>query len=355
MRVLALNAGSSSLKYALYESNALGLTPIEEGNRDAGDASHGAGLVSAVIVDARAHGPIDAVAHRIVFGGPEHDRPAIVTPALLEQLRALIPYDPLHLGPELGAVDAVAAALPGIPLTLSFDTAFFAGMPETATLLPLPHGTDPMVRRYGFHGISYGYIASTFDGRLPGRTIIAHLGSGASMAALLDGAPVDTTMAFTPLGGLMMGTRAGDIDPGAVLWLLQAYGGDQQRLSNALYRECGLLGVSGTSADMRTLLAAESTDPNAARAVALFVHTARRFVGALAAVLGGLDRFIFTGGIGENSAPIRERIISGLDYLWGGAPVDVRVIPTNENLMLARAACELLSTNSHQSSSTISD
>ena len=213
-----------------------------------------------------------------------------------------------------------------------------------------------MVQRYGFHGLSYEYIVSALGERVRGRTIVAHLGSGASMAALRDGHPVDTTMGFTPLGGIMMGTRPGDLDPGVVLHLLHAYGDDSRRLSDALFYESGLAGVSGRTSEMQTLIASTDSDTDAARAVGLFAFEARKAIGALAAALGGIDRLVFTGGIGEHSATVRSLICRGLEHLGitledPSARVPVLVVPTNEELMLARHAYALLSSSSHPASS----
>jgi acetate kinase len=202
-----------------------------------------------------------------------------------------------------------------------------------AQRLPLPRSLwDEGLQRYGFHGLSYEYVLAELGDEPPGRAIVAHLGNGASLVALRDGRPVDTTMGFTPTGGLMMGTRSGDLDPGALLYLMRQKGYDAERLERLVDREAGLLGVSGSTSDMKTLLAKRESDPRAAQAVEMFCTAVRKHIGALAAVLGGLDLLVFTGGIGERAPAVREEIGRGLEYLGG----DVRVIPTNEDLMIAR-------------------
>ncbi len=364
MRILTLNAGSSSLKYAVYEIDEHGERRLFAENLRARNRSDAASMAREATAAALARTTLDGAAHRIVFGGPRHVGPAIVDPALLADLRALAEYDPLHLPAELDAIDAVAAIAPGLAQTLSFDTAFHRTLPAVARALPLPHGTDPMVQRYGFHGLSYEYIVATLGEGARGRTIVAHLGSGASMAALRDGAPVDTTMGFTPLGGLMMGTRPGDLDPGVVLRLLHACDDDARRLSDALFYHSGLLGVSGSTSEMQALTTAMDRETAAAQAVGLFVFIARKSIGALAAALDGVDRLVFTGGIGEHSASVRALICLGLTHLGIALDVSanirnderisahtshvvVNVIPTNEELMLARHAHRVLSSHSH--------
>ncbi len=364
MRILTVNAGSSSLKYAIYECDAKGERQLLSENVAAEGRAAAAGMIGAIVAGVvREHG-VTAVAHRIVFGGPRYVRTVRATPQVLRDLRALAPYDPLHLPAELDAVDALAASAPDLAQTLSFDTAFHRTLPSVARLLPVPAGTDPIVQRYGFHGLSYEYVAWALGARARGRTIVAHLGSGASMTALRDGASIETTMGFTPLGGLVMATRPGDLDPGVVLHLLGARGNDAARLEHDLYYESGLRGLSGVSGDMRTLCSTMEHDVGAARAVGLFCFVARKQVGALAAALGGIDRLVFTGGIGEHAAAVRSLICLGLEHLGieldpaandadaetistPGARTRVLVIPTNEELVLARHAYALLSSDSH--------
>jgi acetate kinase len=302
----------------------------------------------------------EAVGHRLVHGGPAHAAPERLDARLFERLRALIPFAPLHLPSELAVIEAVAARFPDLPQVVCFDTAFHRSMPELAQRLPLP-GTlwDLGVRRYGFHGLSYEYVLGALGPGRSGRLIIAHLGNGASLAAIRDGQPCETTMGLTPTGGLMMGTRSGDLDPGVLLYLLGQSGYDRARLNRLVNQEAGLLGVSGTSPDMKTLLAARGKDPGAALAVRMFCYHVRKHIGALAAVLGGLDMLVFTGGIGERAAPVRREVCDGLEHLGvrldperndahadpisaAGIRCTVRVIPTNEDLMIARHTHALL-------------
>jgi acetate kinase len=298
---------------------------------------------------------IDGVGHRVVYGGPQHTEPAAVTAELMTSLASLVPFDPLHLAAALAAISEIETALPGTPQVVCFDTAFHHRMPMVAQRLPLPRELrSEGVRRYGFHGLSYESIVRELgNAGTRGLMIVAHLGSGASLAAMRNGKPVDTTMGFSPLGGLMMGTRPGDLDPGALLYLLRAGRYTPAELDTVLTEHSGLLGVSQISADMRTLLARRATDVAAAEAVELFVYQAKKHVGALVAVLGGLDTLVFTGGIGEGSAAIRSEICANLSNLGidldsirnaagegiisdDSAHVVVRVIAANENLMVAR-------------------
>lgn len=305
---------------------------------------------------------VDAVGHRIVHGGPDYRTPQRVTPDLLSALEALTAIDPEHLPQALGAIHLVRRRFPAIPQVACFDTAFHRTMPSVAQRYPLPQRyAEAGVLRYGFHGLSFEFITETLQTVDPSarRVIIAHLGNGASMAAIRDGASLDTTMGFTPVGGLMMSTRSGDLDPSVPLFLERSLGlspDDVVRLINA---ESGLLGVSETTADMRDLLEREAADRRAADAIELFCYQAKKFLGALAAVLGGLDTVVFTGGIGEHAVPIRQRICDGLDFLGirldpnrnavhaaiissDDSPVTVRVIPTNEDRMVARYTYRVL-------------
>ncbi len=303
---------------------------------------------------------LDAVGHRIVHGGPHHLAPEIVTPALLEDLKKLIPFAPLHMPGGIEGIEAVGARHPKLPQVACFDTAFHRGMPERAERFPLPRDFwDAGIRRYGFHGISYEYILHALGADVPPRLIIAHLGNGASMAAVLNGHPHDTTMGFTPAGGFMMGTRPGDLDPGVIVYLLEQKRYDAARLAELVNLKSGLLGVSGLSSDVKTLLDARLTNVDAAMAIEMFCYQIRKSVGALAAALGGLDMLIFTGGVGEHAAAVRAEVCDGLAYL--GLTIDprrnesnedtittddsrcrVRVIPTNENLMVARHTARLV-------------
>ncbi|HET9029921.1 MAG TPA: hypothetical protein VFN49_07065 [Candidatus Aquilonibacter sp.] len=326
MNVLAVDGGSSTLKVAAYAM------PDERklAERTVSIADQGTSLAS-FLDELSAQGTrIDATGHRIVFGGRQHVRPERVTPLLLDRLEQLVPFDPLHLRAELDAVRFTHNQLPNIPHVVCFDTAFHQRMPSIAKRYPL--GDEfAGVERFGYHGLSLEYIVSVLGAS--GRTIVAHLGSGASVSAIRDGAPVDTSMGLTPLGGIMMGTRPGDLDPGVLLYAASELGLSREALREALTYRSGLFGVSGGTSDMAALLAREAEDPRAREAIGLFVYIAAKHIGALAATLGGLDTLVFTAGIGENSAVIRERIGERLGFL---EPFEVRVIPANEALAICR-------------------
>jgi acetate kinase len=307
----------------------------------------------------------NAVGHRIVHGGRAHRAPKVLTRDVLTDLRTLVPIDPDHLPQALALIQVTNERYPAIPQVACFDTAFHRSMPRLAQMYPLPQAlAEAGVIRYGFHGLSCEFILQALraiDARAAqGRIIIAHLGNGASLTAVREGVSVDTTMGFTPTGGIMMGTRSGDLDPGVLVHLLEAQGTSPVALNRLVNHEAGLLGVSGLSGDMRDLLVKEGSHPRAADAVALFCYLARRSVGALAAVLGGLDTLIFTAGIGEHAAPVRQRICHGLEFLGvdvdperndrhepvvsrDGSRVVVRVMKTDEDLMIARHVRHLLS------------
>jgi len=311
--------------------------------------------------------PPDAVGHRLVHGGPTFSQPTLITTAVLDALRRLIPLAPEHLPSEVAAVEAIRERYPQIPQVACFDTAFHRKMPRTAQLYALPRRCfDEGVLRYGFHGLSYEYILSELrrqEGRdvADGRVIIAHLGNGASMAAIQGGQSMDTTMGFTPLGGLVMGTRTGDLDPGVLLYLLESGHLTSDEGRALVGQQSGLLGLSETSGDMQELLAIMHQDARAEEAIALFCYTARKYLAGLASVLGGLDTLVFTGGIGEHATQVRQRICDGLTFLGihldpaqnvagsaiistQGSPVTVRVMLTNEELMIARHTARLLET-----------
>lgn len=374
--VACLNAGSSSIKFALYvgaelalagrgQIEGIGTAPRLIVNGEPACSLDGADHRRAIAealdwIDARLEGrPLAAIGHRIVHGG-ERDGPARVDAALLAELDALSPFAPLHQPHNLAAIRAVAEARPTLPQIACFDTSFHRNMATLATRLPLPRAWhDRGVRRYGFHGLSYEWIAAELagDARLgPGRVIAAHLGAGASVCAMAAGKSVETSMGLTALDGLMMATRTGAIDPGVLLHLLAA-GLDVAALTRLLYHESGLLGVSGLSADMRVLLASDA--PEAAEAVALFCHRAAAEIAALVPALGGLDGLVFTAGIGEHAAPVRAAICDRLG--WLGLALDpaanargagtistpesrvaVRVIATDEERMIARHTRALL-------------
>lgn len=375
-RILTINTGSSSLKAGLYRVDGAARLELAADlerigrpgsrlriqdpagetwlDRPLGLADHPGALrilLDWLAVEGHTAG-IVAVAHRVVHGGRAYTEPQVVTPELLAALRDLSPIDPEHLPQAIAAIDAVAAAHPALLQIACFDTAFHRRMPRVAQIYPLPRELEEAgVLRYGFHGLSYESIVRQLrilDGAAAGgQAVVAHLGNGASMAALRDGVGVETTMGFTPTGGLMMGTRSGDLDPGVLLYLLQVRGMGAAALNALVNRQSGLLGVSGSSGDMRDLLARETDEPRAADAVALFCYQAKKFLGALVAALGGLDTLVFTGGIGEHAAPIRARICAGLEFLGigiddernrrhapvisrDGRPVTVRVLRSDE-------------------------
>jgi acetate kinase len=381
-RILTINTGSSSLKAALYEmgevetrllsvqGERLGLAASRFRVEDArgtlllDEASDLAGHAAAVrkLIDWLRSRDLDrgvrAIGHRIVYGGTDHAKPEAITPPLLDSLRTLAAIDPDHMPQAIGAIEALRALYPSLPQVACFDTAFHRQMPPVAQRYPLPRELwDAGIIRFGFHGLSYESIVEELRSLDPaaadGRLLIAHLGSGASMAAVRGGRSVDTTMGFTPAGGLMMGTRCGDLDPGVLIYLLQHRKMSPSALSDLVNRQAGLLGTSGISSDVKELLERKATDPRAAEALELFCYQARKFLGALAAVLGGLDTLVFTGGVGEHAAPIRTGICQGLEFLGirlnpernaAGAPiisrddspVTVRVMKTDEDLMIAR-------------------
>ncbi len=387
-RILTINTGSSSLKLAIFEfksdatrilsaraerigiagarmqlTDARGSTLVDE-QRELPD--HGVAL-EAVLAWLRANRRDfvpDAMGHRVVHGGIRYYDPERITPQLVAELENLIPLDPDHLPQAVQTIKASLKSYPDILQVACFDTAFHRNMPKVARQYPLPRDLADMgVIRYGFHGLSYEYIVQELQAIAPkesaGRVVIAHLGNGASMAAVRGGVGVDTTMGFTPTGGLMMGTRCGDLDPGVVVYLLEQRRISPAALSDLVNRQSGLLGVSESSADMRDLLAKETNDERAAEAIALFCYVARKHLGALAAVLGGLDALVFTGGIGEHAPVVRQRICDGLEFLGvqldaernkanadvisaAGGAVSVRVMPTDEDLMIARHTRRML-------------
>jgi acetate kinase len=307
-----------------------------------------------------------------VHGGARYAAPVIVTPQIVDDLRRLVPLAPLHQPHNLAAIEAVDALLPNTPQVACFDTGFHRGQPAVAELIPLPREVrGPEVQRYGFHGLSYEYIASVLPETAPeiagGRVIVAHLGSGASLCAMRNRKSIDSSLGFTALDGLCMGTRPGALDPGVVLYLFQGLGLGPSEVESILYKKSGLLGISGISNDMRVLL--ESPAPDARLAVDYFVYRAAKEIGALTAALGGLDGLVFTAGIGENSAAIRARICAASAWLGieldeasnagkraritrDGSAVSAWVIPTNEELVIARHAWSLLGLGDRKSQLT---
>lgn len=381
--ILCLNSGSSSLKFALFSIASSNEKKLASGAvEDVGPNGHlmvrdANGLL---VVDRRENLPTAheyvpamfealeqfqlgrpaAAGHRIVHGGPHYTAPERVTPQFQERLKELVPLAPLHLPAQIELIEAISQHYPDLPQVACFDTAFHAGMPETAQRLPLPRTFwDGGIKRYGFHGLSYEFILSALGEHGKGRVIIAHLGNGASMAAIRDGKSLDTSMGLTPTGGFMMSTRSGDLDPGVLLYLLRA-GYTSEQLDTMLNRESGLMGVSGFSSDMKTLLDRRHEDQQVDLAIAMFCYEIRKFIGAYAAVLGGLDTLVFTGGIGERASAVREEICRGLEFLGielsrelnitnasvistARSRCSVRVIATDEDLMIARHTWKLVS------------
>lgn len=393
--ILVLNAGSSSLKFALYGANGRPSRKslLAEGKIDAlghaghftATSGHGKKLVDEVLAPEGGapathqlalerllgwigrryeHHHLVAAGHRVVHGGPHFAAPCFIDAGVIDELEALVPLAPLHQPHHLAAIRAVAALHPELLQIACFDTAFHTTQPAVATSFALPRALQAEgVRRYGFHGISYAYIADALPHYLgpraaEGRIIVAHLGAGASLCALKGRKSVATTMGFTALDGLVMGKRSGAIDPGVLLYLMDAKGMDSAALSDLLYNHSGLLGVSGISDDMRTLLVSDRME--AREAVDLFVYRAAREIGSLAAALGGLDALVFTAGIGENAAPVREAICQACGWLGleldaasnatggpsisaAGSKVSAWVIPTGEDEMIGRDVWRLLS------------
>lgn len=337
LAVLVVNAGSATVKYALF-SEALEclVRGVEEG------AAHETLLARALArVEADARGwEIAAAGHRVVHGGDAYAFPVEITPLVLGDLEKLCSLAPLHQPHNLAGIRAVTAQRPGLAQVACFDTAFHQTQSDLARRFALPAALhDAGIKRYGFHGLSYEYVVGklkSVPGFRPGwRTIVAHLGNGASLCAVRDGRSVASTMGFTALEGLMMGTRSGSIDPGVLLYLLDEKGMTSAQVARLLYRDSGLLGVSGLSNDMRTLLA--SPEPRARLAVELFVYRIVREIGSLAAALGGLDLLVFTAGIGEHAAAVRDAVCEGARWLGRFA---VAVIPTDEEQMIARHTLE---------------
>ncbi len=381
MRILTINCGSSTLKFELFEAadgerslargvvDRIGGRGSVELSRDGGERTvqpttatdHGEAALQAIrLLDSSGFlGGVEAVGHRVVHGGARFSGPTLLDTGAEDAIEELAELAPLHNGPALAAIGAVRETLgPEMLQVAAFDTAFHSRMPRVARLFALPRGlADEGILRYGFHGLSYEYTMGelrTLDpAAATGRVLIAHLGNGASMVAVHGGVGVDTTMGFTPTGGLVMGTRSGDLDPGVLLYLLEEKELSPPEIGELVNRRAGLLGVSETTADMHDLLSREASDPRAAEATALFCYQAKKFLGALAAALGGLDTLVFTGGIGEHAATVRWRLCEGLEFLGiqlearrnaqhapvisrDDRPVTVRVVPTDENLMIAR-------------------
>ena len=381
--VLCINSGSSSMKLAVIavgdgEERTIARAAVEgigggqarswlrvgdeRTEDDAACTTHPAALDHALALLADCEvGDLDRVSvigHRLAHGGPDHVEPVLVDEAVVASLRKVIPLAPLHLPAAIAAVEAVRARYPSLPQVLCFDTAFHASMPEVARRLPIPDRfAEAGVRRYGFHGLSYEYVMSVLGEGRPSRIVIAHLGNGASLVAVSDGRSIDTTMGLTPTGGVIMGTRTGDLDPGVLIHLEREHRMSTDDVQRVVDREGGLRAVGGTS-DMVTLLERAKTDPRARLAVAMFGYSVRKAIGALAAALGGIDLLVFTGGIGEHAAVVRAEACRGLDAFGialdpeknergeellaaPGSRCIVRVIATDEDVVIARHAHRL--------------
>ncbi len=387
--VLTINGGSSSIKFALFElgerlqrrfggsMDGIGKTHAclrVEGAEKADNFSRSLAAPDHTVavdvlldwIEQRLGGtPLAAVGHRVVHGGPNYSKPQLITREMLDDVRRLVPFDPEHLPEEILLTEAMHRRFPALPQVACFDTAFHHDLPRVARMLPIPRRYEAQgVRRYGFHGLSYQFLIGELD-RLgdpaasSGRVILAHLGNGASLAAVLDGKSIDTSMGFTPTAGVPMSTRSGDLDPGLAGYLARTEQMSAEQFSSMANDASGLLGISETSADMRELLQSETHDVRAAEAVALFCYQISKGIGAFAAALGGLDTLVFAGGIGEHAAPVRERICARLGFLGitlepaanaRHAPmisidtgrVTVRVIHTDEELMIATSVSRVL-------------
>ena len=392
-RILTINGGSSSIKFALFEAGDP-LRRILEGEIErignpeatlrvkglnqadifsrlvmAPDHTVAVGALMDWIEERSGRDALTAMGHRVVHGGPKYSKPQRITTEMVEELHRLSPFDPEHLPLEIELIEAFRQRYPTLLQVACFDTAFHRTMPRVASLLPIPRRYEAAgVRRYGFHGLSYEFLMEELallgdPAATKGRVILAHLGNGASLAAVHDGKSIDTSMGFTPTAGLVMSSRSGDLDPGLVSYLARTEQMTATQFQEMVNHASGLLGVSETSSDMRDLLDREAQDVRAAEAVALFCYQVKKWIGAFAAALGGLDTLVFAGGIGENAPLIRERICDGLGFLGielnqkrntKNAPlispdagrVKVRVTRTDEELVIARSATRVLSLGS---------
>lgn len=393
-RILTINAGSSSIKFSVFAATGTdlkrvlhgslqwlrfpdislqiqGTTPAESSTQQlkASDRTAAVAVLMDWIQHQHTSAAFTAVGHRIVHGGPNYYQPQLLSTAMTTELEQLSEFDPEHLPQEIALLRAMQKNFGQLPQIACFDTAFHHELPRVAQVLAIPRRYEQQgVRRYGFHGLSYAWLLEELarrDGEnaANGRVILAHLGNGVSLAAVHKGKPVDTTMSFTPASGLAMGTRAGDLDPGLMAWLMQTQNMSAAQFNQMVNSSSGLLGISETSSDMRELLACEASDVRAAEAVAMFCYQIRKCIGAYAAALGGVDTLVFSGGIGENSPLIRERTCNALEFLGicidsaknavnaevlsvAGAKVLIRRIPTDEEQMIARSVCRVLDLNS---------
>ncbi len=387
--ILTINGGSSSIKFALFEAGdplrrilegaieRIGLAEATLRVKGLNQADNLARSVTApdhtvavgVLMDwletRIGHEALSAVGHRVVHGGPKYSRPQRITAAMVEELHHLSPFDPEHLPEEILLTEAFHRRFPDLPQVACFDTAFHHDLPRVARLLPIPRRYEAQgVRRYGFHGLSYAFLMGELARLVgaeaaAGRVILAHLGNGASLAAVRDGKPVDTSMGFTPTAGVPMSTRAGDLDPGLVWYLARTENMGAKQFNEMVNFQSGLLGISETTSDMHDLLDRETHDVRAAEAVALFCYQVKKWIGAFAAALGGLDTLVFAGGIGENASPVRARICEGLGFLGieleekrnatneglisaAASRVAVRVMHTDEESLIAQTVCRVL-------------
>ncbi|MEP7150722.1 MAG: acetate/propionate family kinase [Nitrospira sp.] len=393
--VLTLNAGSSSVKWALFRAGSppvrlatgkleriglpdgiLTVTDVATGQSDRRTtqvADHAAAVQ--VLIEQLAQSgkglSMQAIGHRVVHGGSRYADPVVVSSEVLDELHRLSPYDPEHLPAEITLIEAFGKQYPQVPQVACFDTGFHQQLPRVARVLAIPRRYEKLgVRRYGFHGLSYAYLMEELK-RVAGadvargRVIIAHLGNGASMAAVRDGKSLDTTMGFTPASGLPMSTRSGDLDPGLFSYLSRTEGMTAEQFQDLVNARSGLLGLSEISPDMRDLLEQEGRDARAAEAVALFCYQGKKWIGAYAAALGGLDQLLFSGGIGEHAPAVRARMCEGLEFLGirldpgrneadaavisiPESRVTVRVMHTDEEIQIAQSVCRLLAFDSHQ-------
>ncbi len=388
-RILTINGGSSSIKFALFEAGdslrrilegaidriglpeatlrVKGLDQADNYSRSvtAPDHTTAVGALMDWIEERSGREALTAVGHRVVHGGPKYSEPQRITAEMIRELRRLSAFDPEHMPEEILLIESFQRRFPDLPQVACFDTAFHHDLPRVARLLPIPRRYEAQgVRRYGFHGLSYAFLMGELA-RLAGaeaaqgRVILAHLGNGASLAAVRDAKSVDTSMSFTPTAGVPMSTRSGDLDPGLVWYLARTEKMSAKHFNEMVNLQSGLLGISETSSDMRDLLGRETQDVRAAEAVALFCYQVKKWIGAFAAALGGVDTLVFAGGIGENAPTIRARVCNGLGFLGieveekrnaanegvisaAASRVAIRVMHTDEELMIARTVCSVL-------------
>ena len=338
LTVLALNSGSSSFKFGLYRVSATHAEALLAGDHESASIEGQGDALRDVVerLGARGLPRPDVIGHRVVHGGPALHRHGLIDAEVLRQLEAAAVFAPLHTPAALSVIRLAQQHFPGTPQVACLDTVFHADLPPVAQVLPIARELQAEgIRRYGFHGLSCESIVRQLAHALPQRLVIAHLGNGASITAVRDGRSIDTSMGLTPAGGLMMGTRSGDLDPGLLVYLMREMQLDAAGLDDLVNRRSGLLGVSGVGSDMRRLHAAAASNPDAALAVEMFCQSVRKQVAAMAAVLGGIDCLAFTGGIGENDARVREAITRGLAWIGG---LQVQVLPSQEDAQIARHA-----------------